>query len=205
MKKLWVLLFGVVIAGGARAQDSKIIQYALAQIASLEVYVKVLEKGYDIVKKGTGIIGNIKKGDLSLHSDYFSSLKSVSPAVKGYVRVGDIIACQVKILSVYHACRTETGGSGWFTGPETDFVYGFLSNMLAASMADLDVLATLTTPGAAGMTNDERLRRIDRLYADMQKIYVTAQSFRQSAQAMARYRQREQDDIQNGRNLYGLP
>lgn len=205
MKKGWLILCGLMTGMTAMAQDGKIIERYLEQIASLEAYIKVLEKGYDIVKTGTDIIGNIKKGDLSLHSDYFSSLKSVSPAVKKYVRVADIIALQVNILAVYNTCHKETAGSGWFTGSETDFIFSFLSNMLNASMADLDVLITVTTSGTVGMSDDERLRRIDRLYADMQKIYVTAQSFRQTTQMMALYRQREQGDIQNGKNLYGLP
>lgn len=205
MKKFLLLLCLLIGAGRSFAQDGKIIERYLEQIASLEAYIKVLEKGYDIVKKGTEIIGNIKKGDLSLHSDYFSSLKSVSPAVKKYVRVGDIIALQVNILAVYNACHKETAGSGWFTGGETDFIFSFLSNMLNASMADLDVLLTVTASGTVGMSDDERLRRIDRLYVDMQRIYATAQSFRQTTQAMSLYRQREQGDIQNGKNLYGIP
>lgn len=205
MKRIMMIACMLLLAGAGNAQDGKIVEYYLEQIASLEAYIKVLEKGYEVVKKGTDIISNIKKGDLSLHSDYFSSLKSVNPSIKNYVRVGDIIALQLSILSVYNSCRKQVSTGSWFTSGEVDFTYGFLAKMLNASEADLDVLLTLTTSGTTSMSDDERLRRVDELYVDMQKIYSTAQSFRQNVLLIGLYRQQQQGDIQNGKNLYGLP
>ena len=45
----------------------------LLQIAALKVYMEYAQKGYTAVKKGLHFIGDVKKGKLNLHNDYFNS------------------------------------------------------------------------------------------------------------------------------------
>ena len=51
------------------------------------------------------------------------------------------------------------------------------------------------------MKDDERLKRIDALYHDMQDKYSFAQSFAGEANILAARRLREQNDIQISRGL----
>src|ERR1700750_1480750 len=85
-------------------------EYLLQQIAALQTYIGYAEQGYSIVKSGLNLIGNVKKGDFSLHSDYFKSLANVNPSIKQYVKVAETITLQISIAkqisSTLKACRT---------------------------------------------------------------------------------------------------
>src|SRR6266700_2397107 len=63
----------------------------IEQIIKLQAFIVVLEKGYQVVNTGLTIIGDIKRGDLSLHTNYFNSLETVSPQVKKYSRIASIV------------------------------------------------------------------------------------------------------------------
>lgn len=54
-------------------------KYLLEQLVALKMYAGYLKKGYDIVGSGIGTVWDIKNGEFSLHSTFFSSLKSVNP------------------------------------------------------------------------------------------------------------------------------
>ncbi len=54
------------------------------------------------------------------------------------------------------------------------------------------------------MKDDERLKRIDALYNDMQDKYTFVQSFSNEAKLLATSRISEQNDIQTSRALNGV-
>ena len=89
MKKI-LTIFLLVIASCVQAQNwqewtqqkKTQIKYLVSQIAAYQVYATYVEKGYVIAKKGLTAIQNIKKGDFSLHDEYFTSLKNVNPKIK---------------------------------------------------------------------------------------------------------------------------
>jgi hypothetical protein len=51
------------------------LECLVKQIAALQSYREVAAKGYAIIHGGLTAIQNIKKGNFSMHSDYFESLK----------------------------------------------------------------------------------------------------------------------------------
>src|SRR5450432_4696186 len=61
------------------------------QIALLQLYIGWIEKGYSIARSGLTLIGDIKRGELNLHTVFFSSLSSVKPDIKKYSKVAAII------------------------------------------------------------------------------------------------------------------
>jgi hypothetical protein len=176
MKQLNILLIASLIAGAASAQNADEwlrqqktqIKYLVQQIASLQAYALVAEKGYNIAKTGLNAISNIKKGDFSLHSDYFSSLKKVNPNVKAYTEIADIIAMQVSILKACHQQKLNMKSSGQFNDNEVSYAGKVFDNLLEDCTEIIDELITVTTNGILQMKDDERIKNIDRLYASMQ-------------------------------------
>jgi hypothetical protein len=75
----------------------------IQQIAALKVYLEYLKKGYKIVDKGLTTIGEIKNGTFNLDKDYLYSLKQVSPVVKNFPKVKEVL--------VYHHRYTHTFGN----------------------------------------------------------------------------------------------
>jgi hypothetical protein len=179
-------------------------KYLLQQIAALQVYMGYLQKGYKIAKNGLNTISGFTKGELNLHAGYFNSLKTVNPSIKSYARVADIIALQVKIVQDFHSNYKQLCGANALSGDEFRYINGVFARLLDDCAQTLDALITVTTDGKIEMKDDERLKRIDQLYTDMQDKYSFSQSFSNNAKLLAASRLREQADIQTGRAWLGI-
>ena len=98
MKKLFLFLLLTALMMTDLYGQLKQRKVLLQQIAALKVYTDYAQKGYSEAKKGLTTIGDFKRGEFNLHSDYFNSLKTVNPKIKTYAKVGEIIAVQLKII-----------------------------------------------------------------------------------------------------------
>ncbi len=213
MKKilLFLLLF-VSVASNLRAQtfaewfQQKATQkkYLLQQIAALQVYIGYAKKGYKIAKEGLNTIGKFTKGEFDLHTDYFNSLKTVNPEVKRYAKVADIIALQVKIVQNCNWTQRRLNSSDAFSGDELAYIGRVFRRLLDDCAQTIDELVTITTDGKLEMKDDERMKRIDQLYLDMQDKYTFSQSFSNDAKSLAASRVREKTDVQTSRALHGI-
>jgi hypothetical protein len=179
-------------------------KYLAEQIVALQAYAVVLKKGYDVAHKGLGVIGDIKNGDFNLHSLYFSSLKAVNPEIAKYPRVGDILTIQQNIQSLTSQSKSKAAQNEFFTSSELDYinsVYGRLSDDCLQTLNELDAV---TTPGKLEMKDDERLRCIDKLYADSQSQYGFAKNFSANLSVMQLQKNRSQTELQTIHTWYGI-
>lgn len=212
MKKLLLLLTCCLSLTGVRAQTfaewfqqtKTQKKYLLAQIAALQAYIGFAKTGYNIAQKGLGTIGDIKNGDFNIHSLYLGSLKAVSPAISQYPRVADILALQQQTVETVTKSRNRAASSGTYTGGELAYirsVYERLDQDCSRTLADLDAV---TTPGKLEMKDDERLKRIDRLFADSQNQYRFAQSFSSGLSVMSVQKASDQREISNLKIINGI-
>jgi hypothetical protein len=192
------------ILGGIFNQNATQKQYMLQQIAALKVYAGYLQNGYRIARQGLNTIRDIKKGDLNLHTDYFNSLKTVSATVKRYHRVAEIIALQKNILKRQKAAWVQLKGSTALTPAEQAYISSVFGNLLDDCSLTIDELTTVTTNGNLKMKDDERLKRIDAIYADIQRKYLFVQAFSRNAQTITAARVREQHDVEHSRVINGI-
>jgi len=212
MKNYLFVILAVLCAQTIRAQTfdewffqkKTQIKYLNQQIVALQAYIAVLEKGYKIVQQGTQAISDIKHGDFTLHSDYFSSLDNVKPSIKSYPRVADIINLQLSIVANYHSCNKAMQESGAFTVQESSAVSQTFGNILTESSNLVGILTDLTTDGKVQLTDAERLSQIDRLYVSMLKLYRFSQAYANSAGTLALQRKQEAFDVSTGQLLYGI-
>lgn len=179
-------------------------KYLIQQIAALQVYAGYVEKGYGIVRNGLNTISSIKKGDLNLHTDYFNSFKNISRGVGTYGRVADIIRLQLEIVLLHKKGISQIRQGSRFTADETGYVEKVYSNLLVQTANIMDELIQVTTAGKLEMKDDERLKRIDSLYAEMQDLQGFAQAFFSQAQVLSIQRLKEQHDIQTSRLINGV-
>jgi|SRR5580693_7000674 hypothetical protein len=196
MKKCWFCLCTCfALCSAPKAQSD--IQAMLKQIAKLEIYIIDLEKGYKIAREGLTTIGEIKKGEFNLHSLFFSSLQSVNPSVAKYSKISVIISDQLSIISSFKTLIQYLNKSGKLTNSEMQYVETVFTNMVNECTKSLNALIAVTTDGTLEMTDDERIRRIDGIYNDMEDKYAFTQSFTSKAGLLAEQRN---DDA----NEYGL-
>lgn len=212
MKYLSVITITLLISTGTRSQTSNEwfnqkqtqIKYLIEQIATLQVYSGYLEKGYKIVKNGSKVIGDIKKGDINLHSDYFSSLRNVNPLVKKYSKIAKIIETQLQLLSLYHKSLKNVTKSDALTRGEINYCSSVFSNLINQTGDIIDVLVIVTTSGLIEMRDNDRIKKIDALYADMQAKLAFAQKFSKETELLIFQRNKENSDIQVTRSIYGI-
>ena len=211
MKKLRLIAIVILLspvacaqkAGEWTQQKKTQIKYLLRQIAALQAYALVAEKGYHIARSGLNAIGNIKKGDVSLHTEYLSSLKKVNTNVTAYTKIAGIIAMQVEMVKYCRRQRLNFSKSGEFTDEEIHYATTVFENVMAGSVSLIDELVTLTTGGTFQMNDNERIKNIDKLYDEMQDRSRFAQHFANDYNRVALQRLKEEHDVDVGRLLYG--
>lgn len=212
MKRLFILLLFVILSSGTKAQtfaewfhqSATQKKYLLKQIAGLQLYIGYIQKGYSIAKQGLNTISDIRHCEFNLHKEYFNSLKEVNPKIKNYSKVADIILLQMNIVKVYKEAAKQIKQNKSFSANEITYINSVFERLLNDCTKTIDVLITVTTSGQLEMKDDERLKRIDRLYNDMQTNYVFVQSFSDEAKLLGASRTKEQNNIQSSRIINGI-
>ncbi|GAC1382538.1 MAG: hypothetical protein NVSMB45_08730 [Ginsengibacter sp.] len=179
-------------------------KYLLEQIAALHTYIGFAQKGYAVVSGGINTIRDLRKGDFSMHNNFFNSLTAVNPKIKKYVKVAAIIAAQISIAKQVHHTLKICRNTQQLSGTELKYLKQVFNNLLDECAGNLDELFGLVTSGEQQMKDDERIKRIDRLYDAMQDKQVFVQSFSHSAEGLSIQRRNEQYDIQIEKKLNGL-
>ena len=180
-------------------------KYLIEQIVALQVYLGYAKKGYDIASKGIHTISDIKNGEFNLHGTFFNSLKAVNPQIKNVAEVAAIIALQISIVQHFKSSIKSNLESKQFNNDELDYLGKVYADFTADCLQDIDQLIAVITDNTFQMTDDERLKQINFIYADMQDKNQFTQSFTNSAKLLAQQRTKERNDISVSQNLYGLP
>ncbi len=152
-------------------------KYLLEQIAALKVYTGYLTKTYHIAKQGLGLINTIKAGEFGLHAIFFSRLKYVSPGIRHYTRITDILAMHYYIVSTSRNAVKQVRSSGYMQNHEQQYVSDVWNSLLEGCSENLNSLSILLTDGGLELKDDERFRRVDELYSNVLERYLFAQRF----------------------------
>ena len=180
------------------------IKRLLEQIAANKVYIEYAQKGYKIVTDGLHTIRDIKNGDFRLHLGFIDSLKVVNPKIKDGAKVAAIIAAQLHLLKVTKQAMDAVRESGQFTADELDYCKKVFDNLLDECIKNIDELFFVITSGEASMSDDERIKRVDRLYADMQDKSTFTASFSNEMSVLAIQRLAEQTELDYSKRIKGF-
>ena len=213
MKNVLLILVIVIFSTNVYGQnwsewfDQKSTQkkYLLQQITALKVYAGYAAKGYEIVKNGLGVIQNIKKGDFSLHSDYFSSLTTVNPSIKKYTKVLAILSMQISMVIQARTAVGKFKTNKQFTEEEMRYIRLVVANILKDIIAIQDELAQVLKSNTLQMKDDERINVIDQLYIDTQEQQTCLGSFTQDVLVLAAQRNSEENNFFRIKKLIVLP
>ncbi|RYY71647.1 MAG: TerB family tellurite resistance protein [Chitinophagaceae bacterium] len=210
MKTIKIVLLGLLLSvfglEGASAQSTEIQQLLLnvEKLAQFKQILSDMKKGYTILSTGYNSVKNIAQGNFSLHETFLDGLMLVSPEVRKYYKIADIISDQSELVAEYKAAYRRFSGSGNFNAGELDYlgrVYGQLFNQ---SLENLDRLIMVITAGKLRMSDDERLQAIDQIHADTQDKLVFLRSFNRETAVLNLQRQKEKDDISGTAAYYNL-
>jgi hypothetical protein len=157
--------------------------------------------GYKVLYKGYTTVRDISQGSFDLHKNFLDGLLDVSPAVKKYKRIADIIDYQIKIVREYKSAFNQFKEDKSFTPEELDYISKVYSNLLDRSLKSLDELGMVITSGTLRMTDDERLQAIDKIYNSIVDQFSFLRDFNSSTSVLSLQRKSEQTEIEMSRAL----
>ncbi len=206
MKKLIVILIICGMSSQLKAQSEE-VQQLLLNIEKLAQFKKILQNmydGYKLLSKGYTAVKNISEGNFNLHKTFLDGLMQVSPAVKKYKRIADIISYQLRIAKEYKLAYNRFKEDKQFTAEEIDYLSKVCSNLFNESLKSLDELSMVITSGKLRMSDDERLQAIDKIYMAVEDQYSFLKDFTNNTALLSLQRKSEHSDIEMSRRLNGI-
>ena len=198
-----VLLISVQVASAQSfsfsdlfGQANKQKNYYMQQIAAYNAFESELKQGYNVIKNGLSGIQAINLAELNAHSAYYASLKQPGSAVKNSTQVQDILTWQTDIVNSFN--QPVTG----LTTDEQSYVSTVQANILSECNKDLTDLQNLLASNNLQMSDDQRLKRLAKIHADMLDKYRFSQSFCNSVKLLAAQRQQGNNENQTLQSLY---
>jgi len=201
---VWVILFS--FSGQVVAQSTEIQQLLLnvEKLAQLKKILSNMKQGYEIVSNGYNTIKDISKGNFNLHEAFLDGLIQVSPTVRKYKKIGEIILFQTQLVKEYKSAFRRFDASNLFNANEIKYMGNVYTNLFNKSLQNLDELTMVITAGKLRMSDDERLNAIDRIYIDMGDKLVFLRTFNKENNVLAIQRGREIVDTRVSKKLNGL-
>jgi len=207
MKKyimIFCFAFSFCFQAAAQSQEAQQLLLNVQKLAQLKQILKDMYKGYEVVSKGYNTIKNISEGNFDLHKVFLDGLMKVSPVVKNYKRVIDIIEKQGLIVKEYKSAFSRLKKTGQFNLTEINYMSGVYTRLLDRSLQDLNELLMVTTANQLRMSDEERLAAIDKIFAGMEDKLSFLRSFNRSTTVLAMQRGREAIDTKVSQQLYGV-
>ena len=208
MKKYFVLLLLSLFLFSVKVSaQSEEVQQLLLNVSKLEQLKKILNNmydGYKVLTKGYNTIKTISEGNFSIHKVFLDGLLQVSPGVRKYKKVADIINYQLQLVRTVKPAINKYRATGLFNETELNYMAKVYGDLFNRSFQQLEALAMVITAGNLRMSDDERLKAIDRIYFNISDQLAFLHSFNTENNILAIQRGRVMVDTKLSKKLSGL-
>jgi len=182
------------------SQGKTQVKYLIQQISALSTCESSLKQGYHIVSGELSSIKNFSGNEYSLHQGYYNSLSQVNPLVKNSTDMTAIQYEQQTIISQFNAISNLSG----LSAAEQTYIQNVAQNLMSECNKDLEELQTVLTPGKLAMSDDERIKRINKVTASIKDKYVFSCSFCTKVRVLAVQRVNDSNSNSRLQKLYGI-
>lgn len=202
----YLSMIGICFSANVKAQAEELQQLALnvEKLTQFKAILSDMKKGYQIYQQGYGTVSNLSKGNFGLHSVYLNGLLAVNPIIGNNPRVRQIIGQQQGIISEYRRYTSLFRQSGTFSVSELDYINNVYRQLVKESDANTSDLLQVTSAGKLRMSDDDRLRAIERIYNSSSGQLQFLRYFNRKAATLSLQRSRDLNDNRTLRKLYGL-
>lgn len=199
-------LFSISAPGKASAQVQEMQQLLLdiEKLTQMKSILSDMKTGYQIYEQGYGSISSLSKGNFNLHQTYLNGLLAISPAVKNYARIADILTMQASLISEYKRKQALFRQSGSFSISELSYISDVYTRLVSQTLNDAGELADVLMTGKLRMSEAERIKAIDRIYTGSSERLQFLRSFNNQGVAISLQRVKEAGDTQTLNRLYGI-
>ncbi len=188
----------------AQSQEIQQLLLNIEKLSQFKEILKDMKKGYEILTKGYKSVKDLSQGNFTLHKTFLDALMQVSPVVRNYKKVGDIINNQILLLKESKTAFNRFSKNNSFNESELKYFQGIYSNMTKESLRNLDDLTTILTADKLRMSDDERLEAIDKICVQMQDKLEFIRSFNNASSILVLQRAKETADVNSVREMHSL-
>lgn len=211
MKKITMIFIALLLCNTAwqhqaKAQADEIAQLTLniQKLNQLRSILNNMKKGYDILNGGYNTIVNITEGNFTIHKAFLDGLMEVSPVVRNYRKVPQIMRNQLLLAREYRSAFNRFQQADVFDVDEVRYMERVYSNLLKHSLRSLDELLLVITANQMRMSDDERLKAIDKIFDDMEQKLFFLREFNNSTFILELQRIKEKASIKSSKLRNGL-
>lgn len=188
----------------AQAQEMQQLLLDIEKLTQMKSILSDMKTGYQIYQQGYGSISSLSKGNFDLHNVYLTGLLAVSPAVRNYARVADILSMQARLISQYKIQTSLFRQSGSFSVAELSYMSDVYTRLVSQTLEDIGELTNIITAGRLRMSDAERIKSIDRIYANSADRLDFLHAFGNQGIALSLQRSKELANTQTLKQLYGI-
>ena len=192
----------IMMKSGAQSYEVQCLVLDCSKLAQLKSILSDMKKGYELLTNGYNTVKDISEGNFRLHQVFLDHLMKVSPAVRNYGKIGDIIGDQLKLIKEYKNAWQRFSKNKNFTIEDLQYISGVYGNLIDESVKKLNDLTVIISLGVLRMNDDERLHRIDELADDMHDKLTFLRHFNSKTSVLSLQRAHEQNDAGALKNLY---
>lgn len=174
------------------------------QVAAYETYLRYLKSGYSTMQDGLNTMHDLKDGTFTMHGNYFNSLSRVAPSVRGNKKIKGFTDLLAQLETTFDQALSWQQDKAILGGDEITYMQTVYRHLLEDCNTELEELTLVITDGKLQMTDEQRLKKIDGLYAAMQQQYSFARAFCDRAYQLAVSRNTDNIDRQVLKKLYDL-
>lgn len=188
----------------AQAQEMQQLILDIEKLTQMKSILTDMKTGYQIYEQGYGSISSLSKGNFDLHNVYLTGLLAVSPAVRNYGRIADILLMQASLIKQYKTQTSLFQQSGSFSVAELSYMSDVYTRLVSQTLNDIEELTNIITAGKLRMSDADRIKGIDRIYSSSSDRLQFLQSFGNQGIALSLQRSQDAADTQSLKQLYGI-
>lgn len=206
MTRIILFVLTAMISVETRGQKHEAAQLLLnyQKLKQLEEILDNMYKGYKILSAGYNRIKDVAEGNFKLHQVFLDGLYAVSPLVREYSKIPQIINYQLMLMQEQKRAYAKFSKDDHLTPEEIRYLSSVYAFLVKESLRNLDRLTMIITASKLRMSDDERLREIDRIHLDMEDKLTFLHGFNNSTQLLVIQRVRQQGDVDVMKSLHEL-
>jgi hypothetical protein len=184
-------------------QKNTQLKYLAQQIAANKVYIEYVQKGYKIAKEGLRTIASIKDGHLKIDADFFRSLKEVNPKIFNDPSLVALYGNYDRFHQTITGSLKLTRHNDMLTPDESSLLQKTLISLTERIIVSKLELRQLLTGYELQMTDDARLKRIDRVKDNVSELNQYARQITSEVEKLVLQRKREQREVKELASMIG--
>lgn len=198
-RKVWfflvMLLCGVVGKAGAQSNEVQQLLLNVEKLSQMKNILSDMKRGYIMLHNGYNAVKNVAQGNFNLHEVFLDGLMVVSPEVRKYHKVAEIVRLQASILADYKSAFKRLSASDVFSTSDLGYLEQVYGRLNRENLQNLDKLLMVITSSKLRMSDEERLKAIDRIHSDMADKLVFLRSFNRDTDLLGLQRAKERADV----------